>query len=121
MNGHGNTFRELLGLNPEDIQQMATKTLRAVLNRSTRPESPLDPSLIHPRDIYEVNALIMLLDSGHQWHTIKECLLSALTRSNRSKKAKRMEELYSTYIRPIERYSNQGAVSDILNQIGYTF
>lgn len=121
MNGHGNTFRELLSLNPSEIEQMSTKTLRAVLNRSTRPDSPLDPNLIPPRDIYEVNALIMLLDSGHQWHNIKETLLGSLTRSNRSKRLRRMEDLYASYIRPIERYSNQGAVSDILNQIGYTF
>lgn len=121
MNGHGNTFRELISLNPDEIEQMSTKTLRAVLNRSTRPDSPLDPNLIPPRDIYEVNSLIMLLDSGHQWHNIKETLLGSLTRSNRSKRLRRMEDLYSSYIRPIERYSNQGAVSDILNQIGYTF
>lgn len=121
MNGHGNTLRELLALNPEEIEQMSTKTLKAVLNRSTRPDSPLDPDLIPPRDIYEVNALIMLLDSGHQWHVIKEKLLGSLTRSNRSKRLRRMEDLYTSYIRPIERYSSAGQIDDILTQIGYTF
>jgi hypothetical protein len=121
MFGHGNTLEDLLNLSTDSIQAMSLKSLQAVLNRSTRPEVEHDPSVIPPRDIYEVNALIMLLDSGHEWHIIKETLLGSLTRSNRSKKLRRMEDLYLAYIRPIERYSNHGSVDSILQQIGYTF
>ena len=75
----------------------------------------------HPRTCTRFNGLIWLLDSGNQWHIIKHRLLGSLKGSNRSKKLKRMDELYENYIRPIEGYSKHFAVDDILNQIGYTF
>ena len=98
---------------------MSTKSLKAVLNQKTRELKETEG--IPPKDVYEVNCLIWLLDSGHQWHIIKHRLLGSLKGSNRSKKLKRMDELYEDYIRPIEGYSKHFAVDDILNQIGYTF
>jgi hypothetical protein len=117
--GHGNSLSELISLTAEQINAMSTASLKAVLNQKTRELKETEG--IPPKDVYEVNSLIMLLDSGHQWHTIKMKLLGSLTASNRSKKLKRMEELYENYIRPIEGYSKQFAVDDVLNQIGYSF
>ena len=117
--GHGNSLSELISLTAEQINAMSQKSLKAVLNQKARELKETEG--IPPKDVYEVNSLIMLLDSGHQWHTIKRKLLGSLTASNRSKKLKRMEELYQNYIRPIEGYSKQFAVDDVLNQIGYSF
>jgi hypothetical protein len=119
--GHGNSLGAILGITEEGIEAMSKTTLQAVLGRNTRAQTIPDQDTIAPKDVYEVNTLIMLLDSGHAWHTIKERLLVNLSRANRSKYNKRMEDLYSSYIRPIERYSNASGVSDILQQIGYTF
>lgn len=119
--GHGNSLGAVLGITEEGIEAMSKRTLQAVLNRNTTVQTIPDQDTIPPRDVYECNALIMLLDSGHAWHTIKETLLGSQSRANRSKYNKRMEHLYSSYIRPIERYSNASGVSDILEQIGYTF
>jgi len=117
--GHGNSLSELISLTADQIETMSTKSLKAVLNQKTRELKETDG--IPPKDVYEVNGLIWLLDNGNQWHTIKHRLLGSLKGSNRSKKLKRMDELYENYIRPIEGYSKHFAVDDILNQIGYTF
>ena len=115
----GNTFSELISLKPDEIDTMSTKSLKAVLNQNQRELKEIEG--IPPRDVYEVNGLLMLLDSGHQWHTIKQRLLTSLTGSNRSKKLKRMQDLFEDYIRPMESYKKQTRVDDVLKQIGYTF
>ncbi|MDB4494119.1 hypothetical protein N9233_02915, partial [Flavobacteriales bacterium] len=117
--GHGNTFDKLISLTAEQIDTMSIKSLKAVLNQNQRELKQLEG--IPPRDVYEVNGLVMLLDSGHQWHTIKQRMLSSLTGSNRSRKLKRMQDLFEDYIRPMESYQKQVDVDDVLTQIGYTF
>jgi len=117
--GHGNTFDKLISLTAEQIDTMSIKSLKAVLNQNQRELKQLEG--IPPKDVYEVNGLVMLLDSGHQWHTIKQRMLTSLTGSNRSKKLKRMQELFEDYIRPMESYQKQVGVDDVLTQIGYTF
>lgn len=117
--GHGNTFDKLISLTAEQIDTMSIKSLKAVLNQNQRELKQIDG--IPPKDVYEVNGLVMLLDSGHQWHTIKQRMLTSLTGSNRSKKLKRMQELFEDYIRPMESYQKQVDVDDVLTQIGYTF
>ena len=115
----GNTLSELISIPVEQIETMSIKSLKAVLNQNQRELKQTEG--IPPKDVYEVNGLVMLLDSGHQWHIIKERMLTSLTGSNRSKKLKRMQELFEDYIRPMESYEKQAGVDDILNQIGYTF
>ena len=117
---HGNTFADVLSLSTEQIEEMCTSSLKAILNGGKRTE-PKETDGIPPRDVYEVNSLILHLDSGIQWHTIKERLLGSLSGSNRSKRLKRMEELYQSYIRPIERYNSHFEVDTLLKQIGYNF
>ena len=115
----GNTLSELISIPIEQIETMSIKSLKSVLNQNQRELKQMEG--IPPKDVYEVNGLIWLLDEGHQWHTIKQRMLTSLTGSNRSKKLKRMQELFEDYIRPMESYEKQAGVDDILNQIGYTF
>jgi hypothetical protein len=118
--GHGNTLSDILSLSNEQIEEMGTSSLRAVLQERVR-ENSLDNDSIPPRDLILVNALILLLDNGIQWTIIKKNLLGSLTSGNRSKKNQHLDGLFNSYIRPIEHYSSALNVDSILNQIGYNF
>lgn len=120
--GHGNSLGDVLSISIEGIEEMCTKSLKAVLT----PSKKLDPQVedntrIPPKDVFEVNGLIMLLDTGMQWHHVKQGILGRSTGSVRSKKLKRMEYLHGAYIRPIERFNSAHSVDDLLKLIGYSF
>ena len=118
--GHGNTLSDILSLSSEQIEEMGTASLRAVLEQRVR-ENSKDIDSIPPKDLILVNALILLLDNGIQWTIIKKNLLGSLSGSNRSRKDKQMNSLFNSYIRPIEHYSSALNVDSVLNQIGYNF
>ena len=118
--GHGNTLSDILSLSSEQIEEMGTASLRAVLEQRVR-ENSKDIDSIPPKDLILVNALILLLDNGIQWTIIKKNLLGSLSGSNRSRKDKQMDGLFNSYIRPIESYSSALNVDSVLNQIGYNF
>ena len=118
--GHGNTLSDILSLSPEQIEEMGTASLKAVLQQRVR-ENSKDNDSIPPKDLILVNALILLLDNGIQWTIIKKNLLGSLSGSNRSRKDKQMDGLFNSYIRPIESYSSALNVDSVLNQIGYNF
>ena len=120
--GIGNKLGDVLSIPADSIEAMCTKSLKAVLT----PNKKLDPQVedkttIPPRDVFEVNGLIMLLDTGMQWHNVKQGILGRSTGSVRSKKLKRLEYLHGSYIRPIERFNSAHAVDDLLKLIGYAF
>lgn len=118
--GHGNTLSDVLSLSAEQIEEMGTASLKAVLQQRVRDNSK-DIDSIPPKDLILVNALILLLDNGIQWTIIKKNLLGSLTSGNRSKKSQHLDGLFNAYIRPIESYSSALNVDSILNQIGYNF
>ena len=118
--GHSNTLSDILSLSNEQIEEMGTSTLKAVLQERVRDNSK-DIDSIPPKDLILVNALILLLDNGFQWTIIKKNLLGSLTSGNRAKKNQQLDGLFNSYIRPIEHYSSALNVDSILNQIGYNF
>ena len=120
--GIGNKLEDVLSIPADSIEAMCTKSLKAVLtpNKKLGPQVE-DKTTIPPRDVFEVNGLIMLLDTGMQWHNVKEGILGRSTGSSRSRKLQRLEYLHGSYIRPIERFNSAHAVDDLLKLIGYAF
>lgn len=117
----GNTLSDLLSLTPSEIDAMSKRSLKAVLQPRKLDPHVNDERTISNKDLKELNYLILLLDTGMQWHTLKEAVLRGLDRSARSRGLKRLNELYDTYIRPIERFNSHHRINDLLKTIGYEF
>jgi hypothetical protein len=115
----GNKLKDILELSQENLSQAMQTTLKAVLSKRVN-EIILNDN-IPPKDLILVNALIMHLDNGFTWEPLKRGLLGSLSGSNRTKKAVQLDTLFNSYIKPIERYSNQKNVDSVLAKIGYTF
>jgi hypothetical protein len=117
----GNTFNDILSLTPLEIDTMSKRSLKAVLQpRKVDPQTK-DERSITPRDLKELNYILLLLDTGMQWHMLKEAVLRGIYGSSRSKGLKRLNELYDTHIRPIERFKAHHRINDLLKTIGYEF
>ena len=119
MHKMGNTLGELLSTPQVVIEEAYNKTLQAILNK--RLKEAVSNGLIPPKDLLLVNYMISLLDNGYNWGIVKEIGLGTLQGSNRSKKAKQLDELFDAYVQPIKRYSNHKQLDNVLAQIGYTF
>jgi hypothetical protein len=119
--GIGNTLADVLSLKTLDIETMSKKSLKAVLEPRKADPQVKNELAISIRDIKELNYIILLLDTGMQWHTLKEAVLRGIHGSSRSKGLKRLNELYDTHIRPIERFNSHHRINDLLKTIGYEF
>ena len=117
----GNTLSDLLSLTPLEIDTMSKRSLKAVLQPRKLDPQVKDETTISNKDLKELNYLILLLDTGMPWHTLKEAVLRGLDRSARSRGLKRLNELYDTHIRPIERFKAHHRINDLLKTIGYEF
>jgi len=119
MHKMSNTLGELLSTPQEVIEEAYSKTLQAILNK--RLKEAVHNGLIPPKDLMLVNFMIIGLDSGYNWSLLKETVLGTLEGSNRSKKAKQLDELFEAYVQPIKKYSNYKQLDNVLAEIGYTF
>lgn len=115
----GNKLKDILNLSQGELSQAMQTTLKAVLSK--RVNDIILNDNIPPKDLILVNSLIMHLDNGLTWEPLKKGLLGSLKGANRTKKAVQLDSLFNSYIKPIERYSNQKKIDSILTQIGYTF
>ena len=115
-----NTLGELCECSQEQYESAYQFSMRAVLNaRLKKDRVPSDN--ISPKDIPMINAIILCLDTGCTWSMLKSNLLGSLEGSNRTKRATYLESLFTSFIKPIEAYSNYERVDSLLEQIGYTF
>jgi len=117
----GNTLSDVLSLTPSDIETMSKRSLKAVLQPRKLDPQTKDERTITPKDLKELNYIILLLDTGMQWHTLKEAVLRGIHGYSRSKGLKRLNDLYDTHIRPIERFKAHHRINDLLKTIGYEF
>lgn len=115
-----NTFGELCECSQEQYESAYQFSMRVVLNERLKKDRVLSDN-ISPKDIPMINAIIICLDTGCTWSMLKSNLLGSLEGSNRTKRAIYLESLFTSFIKPIEAYSNYERVDSLLDQIGYTF
>ncbi len=96
------------------------RILRTVLNARIKSDR-LKNNDVPPKDLIMLNAIIMCLDTGNTWSMVKKNLLGSLEASNRTKKSIYLDDLFDSYIKPIEAYSNYDRIDSVLEQIGYVF
>jgi len=115
-----NTLGELVNCSQNQFESAYQTSMRAVLNARIKTDR-LQSNDIAPKDIPMINAIIICLDNGSTWSMLKINLLGSLKGSNRMKRAMYLQDLFDSYIKPIEAYSNHDKLDSILEQIGYTF
>ena len=115
-----NTLGELVECSQEQFESAYQTSMRAVLNARIRKDRLISTD-ISPKDIPMINAIIICLDNGSTWNMLKMNLLGSLEGSNRTKRANYLQDLFDSYIKPIEAYSNYERIESMLEQIGYTF
>jgi hypothetical protein len=105
-----------------DFDQAYQKVLRKVLgHRFIEVPKFSESDKMNPNDLFRVNAMILLMDSGMTFEMAKLNLLGDMDRVNRSKWNKLLNDLFNAYIKPIENYSNYDKLESTMSKIGWTF
>jgi len=115
-----NTFEALASCSQSQYELAYQRILRTVLNARIKSDR-LKSNDVPPKDLIMLNAIIMCLDTGNTWSMVKKNLLGSLEASNRTKKGIYLDDLFDSYIKPIEGYSNYEKIDSVLEQIGYVF
>jgi hypothetical protein len=115
-----NTLEALASCSQTQYELAYQTSLRAVMNARLKKDKVLSDN-ISPKDIPMINAIIICLDTGCTWSMLKSNLLGSLEGSNRTKRATHLQDLFDSYIKPIEAYSNFERIDSVLEQIGYVF
>jgi len=115
-----NTFEALASCSQSQYELAYQRIMRTVLNGRIKSDR-LKSNDVPPKDLIMLNAIIMCLDTGNTWSMVKKNLLGSLEASNRTKKSIYLDDLFDSYIKPIEAYSNYDRIDSVLEQIGYVF
>ena len=115
-----NTLEALASCSQSQYELAYQTSLRSVMNARIKTDR-LPSDNISPKDIPMINAIIICLDTGSTWSMLKSNLLGSLEGSNRTKRSAHLQDLFDSYIKPIEAYSNFERIDSVLEQIGYVF
>ena len=117
-----NKLLTLMDCTQSDFESMYQKVLRKCLgHRFIEVPKLKDSDKINPNDLFRVNAMILLMDSGMTFEMAKMKLMGDMDRVNRSKWNKLLNDLFYAYIKPIENYSNYDKLENTMSKIGWTF
>lgn len=117
-----NKLLSLIECSQSDFESMYQKVLRKCLgHRFIEVPKFKDSDKINPNDLFRVNAMILLMDSGMTFEMAKMKLMGDMDRVNRSKWNKLLNDLFNAYIKPIENYSNYDKLENTMTKIGWTF
>lgn len=117
-----NKLLSLMECTQSDFENTYQKVLRKCLGHRFR-EVPkvLNSDKINPNDLFRVNVMIGLMDSGMTFESAKNFAIQGMDRVNRSKWNKLLNDLFNAYIKPIENYSNYDKLEGTMVKIGWTF
>jgi hypothetical protein len=117
----GNTFKDLLSLSQEQIEEMYQRTLRAVLNeRTIEIEAPKEGTAT-PNELFVLGCIMLPLKMGMQWGVIRTSILSTLKGANKYKKGQLLDKVFEEQISTSKEGKKYIEFDKALNEIGYTF